>query len=482
MGSHEDRAIREQANALLRAGQIADADVLLTEHTKSRPNDHEALAMRAHIASMQRRLNEAESLLMRAIRGDRRRADYHALLAEVLTTSGRHRAAIGRYDTALKIQNDYDAAHAGKAETYLRMGKVDRAIASLEKAPDTPITAIPKLRSLMRQHKYDDAIAVAKSHLPATQCTNDVQRGLWFGLGQASERAEEYESAFDAFSKANALSMGGWTDEVDRQRNDTLMRSFSADSMATLPRSDCSSDRPIFVVGLPRCGSTLVEQIIDAHPDATGVGEIETLAELVVGMSSTLGMKLPWPELMQEVNEQGLTSIADAYLADLTARAPEGARVVDKQLGNFVHAGLISLLFPNARIIHCTRDPLDLGLSIWTQKLPPGTNAYASDLAAIGATWRYAQDLMAHWDAVLDYPILEVGYEALVDDLGGQTRRLLEFCDLPFDERCQRFWETGRTVLTLSSDQVRKPIYTSSVGRHKPWGALLDPLRAEVNR
>ncbi|MBT7352222.1 MAG: hypothetical protein HN811_07150, partial [Phycisphaerae bacterium] len=114
MGSHEDRAIREQANALLRAGQIADADVLLTEHTKSRPNDHEALAMRAHIASMQRRLNEAETLLMRAIRGDRRRADYHALLAEVLTTSGRHRAAIGRYDTALKIQNDYDAAHAGK--------------------------------------------------------------------------------------------------------------------------------------------------------------------------------------------------------------------------------------------------------------------------------------------------------------------------------------------------------------------------------
>ncbi|MBT4768150.1 MAG: sulfotransferase, partial [Phycisphaerae bacterium] len=245
---------------------------------------------------------------------------------------------------------------------------------------------------------------------------------------------------------------------------------------------DCSSDRPIFVVGLPRCGSTLVEQIIDAHPDATGVGEIETLAELVVGMSSMLGMKLPWHELLQEVNEQGLTSIADAYLADLTARAPEGSRVVDKQLGNFVHAGLISLLFPNARIIHCTRDPLDLGLSIWTQKLPPGTNAYASDLAAIGATWRYAQDLMAHWDVVLDYPILEVSYEALVDDLEGQIRRLLEFCDLPFDERCQRFWETGRTVLTLSSDQVRKPIYTSSVGRHKPWGALLDPLRAEVNR
>jgi tetratricopeptide (TPR) repeat protein len=480
MGSHEDRALREQANALLRAGQIAQADLLLSEHAKARPNDHEALAIRAQIASMQRRLDDAESLLMRALRGDKRRADYHALLAEVLTTAGRHRAAISRYDTALKIQNNYDAAHAGKAETYLRMGKVDRAVASLEKAPDTPITAIPKLRALMRQHRYDDAISVARAHLPATQCTNDVQRGLWFGLGQASERAEQYKNAFEAFLKANALSMGGWTDEIDQQRNEVLMRAFSADSMPTLPRAECISDRPLFVVGLPRCGSTLVEQIIDAHPDATGVGEIETLAELVLGMSTTLDTKLPWPELLQEVNEQGLTSIAEAYLADLKSRAPVGCRVVDKQLGNFVHVGLIALLFPNARIIHCTRDPMDLGLSIWTQKLPPGTNSYASDLAAIGSTWRSAQDLMAHWEATLDYPILEVNYETLVGDLEGQTRRLLEFCDLPFDERCLRFWETGRTVLTLSSNQVRKPIYAPSVGRHAPWGSLLDPLRAAI--
>jgi len=451
MGSHEDRALRDHAQALMRAGRIGEADEVLRAHALARPNDHEALALLAQIASMERRLDEAESLLMRAIRGDRARADYHALLAEVLTTAGRHREAIGRYDHALKLHRDYDAAHAGKAETYLRMGKVDRA--------------------------YEDAIAVARAHLPATSASNDVQRGLWFGLGHACEQAKLIDEAFEAISHANALSTGGWTDEGDRHRNDVLMSTFSAEVVPTLPRSDCQSDRPIFVVGLPRCGSTLVEQIIDAHPDATGVGEIETLAKLVLDMPSRLGTKLPWPELLQETNEQGLGMIAQAYLDDLAARSPDASRVVDKQLGNFVHVGLISLLFPKARIIHCRRDPMDLGLSIWTQKLPPGTNAFASDLRAIGAAWRLAQNLMEHWTRVLEYPILAVDYEALVADLEGQTRRMLEFCDLPFDERCLRFWESGRTVLTLSSDQVRQPIYRSSVGRHEAWGALLDPLR-----
>jgi len=482
MGSHEDSALRDHAQSLMRAGQLGEAMEMLRTHSAARPNDHEALALLAQIASMERRLDDAESLLMRAIRGDRKRADYHALLAEVLTTGGRHREAIGRYDQALKIHNTYDAAHAGKAETYLRMGKVDRAVAALHRAPDTPITAIPRMRALIRQNAYDDAIAVARTHLPATTSTNDVQRGLWFGLGQACERARRYEEAFEAFSHANALSTGGWTEDGDRHRNDVLMRTFSAEAVPNLPRSECQSDRPVFIIGLPRCGSTLVEQIIDAHPDATGVGEIETLAGLVLDMPNRLGTNLPWPELLNETNENGLTAIAEAYLDDLAARSPTGAhRVVDKQLGNFVHVGLISLLFPKARIIHCRRDPMDLGLSIWTQKLPPGTNAFASDLRSIGITWRLAEALCEHWTQVLDYPILAVDYESLVADLEGQTRRILEFCDLPFDERCLRFWESGRTVLTLSSDQVRRPIYGSSVGRHEAWGPLLEPLRNEVS-
>lgn len=480
MGSHEDRGLRDQAQSLMRAGQIGQAEELLRGHGASRPNDHEALALLAQIALMQRRLDEAESLLMRALRGDRRRADYHALLAEVLTTAGRHREAIGRYDHALKIHGNYDAAHAGKAETYLRMGKVDRAIGSLERAPDTPITAIPRLRALTRQGEYEAAIAIARRHLPATNATNDVQRGLWFGLGQACEKATRFDEAFEAYTQANALSQGGWTPTLDQDRNDVLMAAFSAEVLPTLPRSECASDRPVFVVGLPRCGSTLVEQIIDAHPDASGVGEIETLGQLVMEMPERLGTRLPWPDLLQETNERGLTDIAEAYLADLQARAPKGRKVVDKQLGNFVHVGLISLLFPKARIIHCTRDPMDLGLSIWTQKLPPGTNAFASDLKSIGQSWRLAEILCAYWGDVLEYPILEVGYEELVADLEGQTRRMLDFCDLPFDERCLRFWESGRTVLTLSSDQVRRPIYGSSVGRHAAWGALLDPLRVGV--
>ena len=142
-----------------------------------------------------------------------------------------------------------------------------------------------------------------------------------------------------------------------------------------------------------------------------------------------------------------------------------------------MHLGLIALLFPKARVIHCQRHPMDLGVTCWMQKLPPGTNPWAASLEAIGATYRLAESLMDHWKQVLDIPILEVRYEHLVEDLGGQVRQILEFCDLEFDPICLRFWETGRTVLTLSSDQVRKPIYASSVGRHVAWGDHLTPLR-----
>jgi len=464
----------------MQAGHVAAAEELLTQHIAGRRNDHEAKAILAQIATMNRDFQAAELLLMQAIRGDRKRADYHAVLAELLTTSGRYREAVARFDQAIKLHPGFDAAVAGKAEVYLRTGKPERTLEVLEKADDTPITAVPRTRALTRLKRFDEAIATANRHLPAAEAPIDAQRGLWFALAQASERAERFDEAADACTHGNAISTRGWSKDADSKRNELLMEAFSSERMSTLPRANSRDERPVFAVGLLRSGSTLVEQIIDAHPQAFGAGELETLPKLVLGMQEQLGTRLPWPALLQETNEAGLEQIAASYLAVIDELAPQAKKIVDKQLGNFMHLGLISLLFPKARVIHCQRHPMDLGLSCWMQKLPPGTNGWASDLSTIGESWCLAEALMDHWKKVLDLPMLEVRYEHLVEDLEGQVRRILDFCDLDFDPECLRFWETGRTVLTLSSDQVRKPLYATSVGRHEAWGDNLRPLRTAL--
>ena len=477
MSAQQDKAVRSQAQAMLRAGQFDDAETLLRDHVARRKNDHEAMALMAQLATIGRRYDQAESLIMRALRGDRKRADYHALYAELLTTQGRFRDALARYDQALKAAPDYEAAVAGKAEVYLRMGQPEKALDVAERGPDRPGTAVPRARAMVRLGRPADAATLARRHLPATEAPTDVQRGLWFVLGRAEAASGRHLEAAEAFQSGNERSARGWTPDADERRNQVLMEAFTPESLPTLPRAGNQDDRPVFVVGLLRSGSTLVEQILDAHPEAVGVGEIETLPHLIVGMQQTLAARLPWPELLAETNEVGLSKIANAYLSELDRLAPGARRVIDKQLGNFMHLGAIQLLFPSARVIWCTRHPMDLGLSCWEQKLPPGTNPWAADLTSIGQTWRLTEALMQHWSDTLDVPLLQVRYESLVESLDAEVHRILDFCDLPFDPACLRFWETGRTVLTLSSDQVRRPVYASSVGRHAAWGEHLSPLR-----
>ncbi len=477
MAAEQDKAVRSQAQAMLRAGHMDAARTLLQDHVARRARDHEALALLAQLATIGRRYEEAESLILRALRGDRKRADYHALYGELLTSQGRFRDAIARYDQALKGAPTYDAAVAGKAEVYLRMGQPEKAMSVAARGPDHPSTAVPRARAMVRLGHAADAAALARRHLPATSAPIDVQRGLWFVLGRAEAAAARYGEATEALRAGNALSAHEWTAEGDAHRNRVLMDTFTPDSLPSLPKADNSDERPVFIVGLLRSGSTLVEQILDAHPDAVGIGEAETLPRLIVDMQQSLGTRLPWPNLLAETNELGLSRVADAYLAALDRLAPGARRVIDKQLGNFMHLGAIQLLFPGARVIHCTRHPMDLGLSCWEQKLPPASNPWAADLASIGQTWRLTEALMDHWRNTLSLPMLDVRYEALVDDPDAEVRRILDFCGLPFEPACLRFWETGRTVLTLSSDQVRRPIYASSVGRHVAWGEHLTPLR-----
>jgi hypothetical protein len=226
---------------------------------------------------------------------------------------------------------------------------------------------------------------------------------------------------------------------------------------------------------MPRSGTSLVEQILASHPQVYGAGELTALTDAIGAHTArawTGGR--PYPECLDGLTVEVADRMAAGYLATIDALDTTATYVTDKMHQNFAHVGMIDLLFPDAYVIHCTRDPLDTCLSCYLSFLQG--NDHAQDLEHLGFFYRDYQRLMGHWTSVLDVPIIEVKYEDVVRDTEVQTHRLLDWLGLPWDDRCLRYYENRRAVATLSAEQVRKPIYTSSVGRWKHYERHLGRL------
>jgi hypothetical protein len=235
---------------------------------------------------------------------------------------------------------------------------------------------------------------------------------------------------------------------------------------------------------MPRSGTTLVEQILASHPEGAGAGELPDVIGMATGLPRVLGVPEAYPECVADLDRAALDRLAEGYLKRVQGRFPDARRVVDKMPQNFLHLGLIALLFPKARVVHCVRDPLDTCLSCYTTAFAV-PHDYARDLGHLGRYYRAYARLMQHWRRVfeaLDRPLLELPYEDVVADLEGRTRTLLAFVGLPWDERCLRFHETRRDVGTASYDQVRRPIYNTSIGRWKRFERHLGPLKAALGQ
>jgi hypothetical protein len=236
----------------------------------------------------------------------------------------------------------------------------------------------------------------------------------------------------------------------------------------------------VFIVGMPRSGSTLVEQIISAHSQAHGAGEVRLLpaiAETTRGRSGEI-----FPYWATSLNRADCGSIGQSYLDRLPPALPGQVRVTDKWLENFENLGLIHLALPRATIIHCRRDPGDVGFSCFSLRFTQGQE-YAYDLVELGRYWRAYDRLMAHWrEALPPGRMLEVPYEAVVEDLEGWARRIVEHCGLPWEDACLRFYDSRRAVRSASAAQVREPIYRRSVGRWKPFARHLAPMFEAMGR
>jgi len=233
---------------------------------------------------------------------------------------------------------------------------------------------------------------------------------------------------------------------------------------------------PIFVVGMPRSGTTLIEQVLASHARAFGAGELVDLDHVVAALRSTNGAQTAFPEVVTEMTSEALRQAGSRYVERISSAVPNMERIVDKMPMNFRFIGLIYFALPNAKIIHVRRDPVDTCFSCYSL-LFTGTQSYAYHLAELGRYYRAYEGLMEHWRQVLPHGLmLEVHYENVVNDLEGEARRIIDYCDLPWDDACLRFHETRRAVQTASAAQVRQPVHRLSIGRWRPYRRMLQPL------
>ena len=259
------------------------------------------------------------------------------------------------------------------------------------------------------------------------------------------------------------------------KRAAALAHDYDADFFLHTAGQGDPSSRPVFIVGMPRSGTSLVEQILASHPDCFGAGELPNLGL----QARSLGAR-PSKRIL-ELEPEELAALGRAYLESLPADSAGAARVTDKMPANWLHLGLAAAVLPGARVIWCRRDAMDVCFSIYAQQFThQDAYPYAFDLEDIASEYRCCERLMEHWTRTLPIPLHEVRYERLVEDLEGVTASLLEFCGLPFDARCLRFHETDRRVGTASNWQVRQPLYRSSLARWRLFESQLGPLRSAL--
>jgi len=299
---------------------------------------------------------------------------------------------------------------------------------------------------------------------------------LDFALSRLAEQGQRYDEAFRYLTAANRLARKQTHYDVARMEvffKDTRTV-FSREFFARRTGFGLLDRTPIFIVGMMRSGSSLVEQILASHPDVHGAGELTDLKQIIYYFDGALNLQA-YPDQVPDLGADQVAARAREYLRRLRDRGGEALRVTDKMPGNFRYLGMIHLLFPRAKIIHCRRHPLDVCLSCYRLYFS-GAHPYAYNLRELGHYYRLYEGLMQHWHNVMPGAIHDIQYESLVADQEAETRRLLDFCELPWHSGCLDFHKSERAVMTASLSQVREPIYHSSLQKWQAYEACLGPL------
>jgi len=507
-----------EAGAALADNRIAVAEALLREHLKQHPTDVAAIRMFAEVAARLGRYADAEVLLERCLElapsflGARHNYAYvlqrqnklekslqqiERLLALDPRNPGfrnLHAAVLGRagdYDRALQIYADVVKEYPTNAKVWMSYGHALKTAGRQGECVATYRRAIelsPQLGEAywslanLKTFRFSDADVVAiQEQLRRNDLSEEDRFHFHFSLGKAFEDARDYAKSFEHYGLGNRLrrEMVQYEAEETTQHVRRSKQLLTPEFFAARDGWGSSAPDPIFIVGLPRAGSTLLEQILSSHPLVEGTMELPDVIDMArsLGGGRARGEVSKYPEVLADLSADQLRELGDQYIANTRIqRKTDAPFFIDKMPNNFAHIGLLQLILPRAKIIDARRHPLGCCFSGFKQHFARGQH-FTYGLDDIGRYYRDYVELMAHFDAVLPARVHRVIYEKLVDDTENEVRRLLDYCGLPFDERCLRFYENDRAVRTASSEQVRRPIYRDGVDHWQHYEPWLEPLK-----
>lgn len=409
----------------------------------------------------------------------------YAALANCLSTLFRMEEAHDLVEKAALVNPHFPGVPFTRTKIAEALGRRDEAIRIAEEALRNG-TGVGDLCS-----KYADLMRNSPNRAGAIDLLREIldrprsgppamMSHYWFGLGILLDAERQYEEAFECFRKGNELGRQPFSPQIIRNRTDSIMHTFSRETLASIPKGDPNYRLPAFIVGMPRSGTTLLERIINAHPDAAGVGELGIVPTLFRTLPARLGSHATPPAALRALTPAVIDDITIEHRQHLTTRAPGALRVVDKMPHNFLHLGYIAILFPGATILHSSRHPLDTCLSCYMTALSHA-HAYSFSLAGLVVEYTEYRRLMTHWKDVLGDRITDVVYENVVADLDSEAKRVIAALGLPWNDACLAFHKSGGPVVTASVNQVRRPIYDTSTNRWKNYepyiGELIDGLR-----
>jgi len=429
------------------------------------------------------RYEEAVRSFREALRLDPKFVPSLLSLADPLSVLGRNDEALAAYDAALKLDPGNAQAELGRGDILQILGRIDDAIAAYERT----VTLAPRWPAAYR-HLFqvraiageDDPALKALEALPAhaSEMPEDDATELHLALSKAYRGLGRYGPAFEHLKEGNRRKRREivYDEAAELAVARAMANVLTPEIMRAKAGQGDPSELPVFVVGMPRSGTSLVEHVLASHSRVVGIGEGEEFRRVA---AQHFGGGLE--NSSNGISGESLRQIGADYAACVAAKAPGAIRVVDKTLTNVFCAGLIHLSLPKARIIHMMRDPMDTCFSCYSQ-LFMGSSKFAYDLGELGRYYKVYADVMAYWRRVLPTEtMLEIRYESLVENFEPEVRRLIAFCGLEWEDACLRFHETRRAVRTASAVQVRQPLFKDAVGRWKHYAEWLGPLREALD-
>jgi len=457
------------------------AEGLLRRVTRLSPNEYLPHSELGRFLVDQNRFPEAIEMFEYAITLNKGAVDSIRLLGDSLAVIGRSADALAAYQNALQLNPEDPYALAGEGHMLRIVGNREQAVDSYEKCTSVRPEfgdAWWNLASLRGYELSDEQFRTINRQITSGDISEESETGMRFALARSYESRGDFDAAWQEYEQANSLkrTLINYDPVQTEVLHDAIIEQFSSDFLGSKVVDTESKHTPVFILGMPRSGSTLLEQIIASHSMVEGAGELP----YVMMLSSSLGGQredsLRYPQIMPELSERQLESLGKAYVYHSAVhRSLDLPCFTDKMPANFAHIGLIHMMLPNARIIDARRHPMGTCVANFRQLYAKGKNQ-TYDLIEFAEYYLEYQRMMDHWQKVLPGRVLRVNYEDVVADLDGQARKILDFCGLPWEDDCLDFHLNTRPVNTASAEQVREPIYTDAVDFWKKYQSHLGPV------